>query len=137
MEEFLWSICYPDQEAPVEKGPIPGSDIANTFAAFPWMEQLQKLNSMKEEEIRFSPSMEFRNTGTGEGISISIVGSAEESEFYFFYRRPKTIRTFLGLSRKKIENFVSDLTGLSKEDVLELLQAFVRNDRDSIEARMK
>ena len=138
MPNYRWSICEPDSPSIIEKGLISKESIMENFQQFPWMDKLQKQISMKEEDVCFSPSLEFESLDTKQGVTFSILGdSANNYEFYIFYKRAKTIKSFFGFSKKHVENHISDITGQTMEDATSFLKAFLDADVEYIEAKMK
>jgi hypothetical protein len=134
---YHWSICEPDNPAVIEKGLIQKEDILQTFIEFPWMDRLRKIAAMKDEEVCFSPSLEFVNKDAKQGVTFSIVGDENENEFYFFYKRPKTVSSFFGLSKKYVEGYLSDKTGLTKEDAVNILREFINYNFEYLELQVK
>lgn len=136
MPTYRWTICEPDNPNIIEKGSIQKEAIMETFKEFPWIDRLCKVTSMKEDDVCFSPSLEFENIETKQGVSISIVGAEEKYEFYIFYKRPSIIKMF-GLFKRHVDNHLSDITGQTKQDAIQFLTAFVNNDTDFMESKMK
>ncbi|MEI9910659.1 MAG: hypothetical protein WDO71_13870 [Bacteroidota bacterium] len=101
MAQYRWSICEPQTPEIIEKGLIEKDKIMEIFEQFPWQIYLQQMACMKEKDIHYSPSLEFENLETKQGVSISIAGEADKYEFYIFYKRNKTIKTFFGYQQKK------------------------------------
>jgi hypothetical protein len=136
MANYRWSICEPDNPQVIEKGLIRKEEIGETFEQFPWMDRLRKIANMRNEDICFSPSLEFENLDTKQGVTFSIVGTVLENEFYVFYKRSVTVKT-LGLFKRQVDNHISDITGQTMEDAVRFLDAFLSNDSDYLEAKMK
>jgi hypothetical protein len=136
MANYRWSICEPDNPQVIEKGIIRKEEIRETFEQFPWMDRLLKIANMRNEDICFSPSLEFENLDTKQGVTFSIVGTPVEHEFYIFYKRSVTVKT-LGLFKRQVDNHISDITGQTMEDAVRFLDAFLNNDSDYLEAKMK
>jgi hypothetical protein len=130
MANYRWSICEPDQPTVIEKGLILKEDLMAAFENFPWMGYLRQMEGMKESDIHYSPSLEFENLDTKQDVVFSIAGNEVNNEFYVFYKRPKTIKTFFGLSKKEVDGYMTDITGQTKEDALHILTAFLNNDTD-------
>jgi len=137
MANYKWSICEPDQKEVVEKGSIQKENIMETFEQFPWIDRLLKMAAMKEDEICFSPSLGFKNVDNNSAVEFSIIGDEAENEFYIFYIRPKTIKRLFGLLQTDMEKYMSDITGQTKEDAIKFLKAFIGDDVDYMEAKMK
>ncbi len=91
---------------------------------------------VKENEIYYSPSLEIENKDTKHGLSISAVGDPKNYEFYIFYKRPKKVKIFFGLKEKINSNYMSDKTGQTKQDVLDCLNALLRNDTDYLSSKI-
>ena len=136
MANYRWSICEPDNPQVIEKGSIRKEEIRETFEQFPWMDRLRKISTMRDNDICFSPSLEFENLDTKQGVTFSIVGTELEHEFYIFYKRSVIVKT-LGLFKRQVDNHISDITGQNKEDAVRFLNAFLNDDRDYLEAKMK
>jgi|CXWL01.1.fsa_nt_gi hypothetical protein len=137
MSKYRWSICEPDNPAVIEKGMIQKEDIVQTFIEFPWIDRLRKIAAMKDDDVCFSPSLEFENKDAKQGVTFSIVGDENKNEFYFFYKRPKTVSSFFGLSKKNVEGYISDKTGFTKEDAVNILREFINDNFDCLELQVK
>jgi hypothetical protein len=137
MVNYRWSVCLPDNPEVIEKGNISREDILTTFLEFSWTDYLRKMATMKEKDIHYSPSLEFENKDTRQGVTFSIVGDEFKNEFYIFYKRHKTVKSFFGLFSREVDDHVSDITGQTKEDAIKFLTAFLNNDADYMESKMK
>ncbi len=101
------------------------------------MDRLQKVAGMNDKDICFSPSLEFENLETKQGVVFSIVGNdVVNHEFYIFYKRDKAKKSFLGISTKEVKGYVSDITGQTKEDAIQFLTAFLNNDTAYLEEKI-
>lgn len=127
---FKATFCDPFQQDIIELGDIQPGKIIEQFENTPWTDFLRKMELAKEGEIFYSPSLEIENSDTKHGLSISAVGSPDEYEFYIFYKRPKKVKTFFGFKEKAVDGYLSDKTGQTKQDVLDCLEALLRNDTD-------
>jgi hypothetical protein len=136
MANYRWSICEPDNPDVIEKGSIRKEEIMETFEQFPWIDRLRKMAGMQDNAICFSPSLEFENSDTKQGVTFSIVGTELTHEFYIFYKRPATVKT-LGLFKRHVDNHLSDITGQTKEDAIKFLNAFLNNDTVYLEEKIK
>ena len=113
MSNYRWSICDPAHPQVIEKGIVQKEEVLQIFEQYPWIEELQKLGDMQEKDIHFSPSVNFENLITKEGIDISIVGDITSYEFYVFYKRVITVKPFLGLGKAVQKEKITDLAGQS------------------------
>lgn len=124
------SFCDPFQKEIIELGDISKDDIIEKFEKTPWSDFLMRMGNAQESEIYFSPSLEIENKDTKNALSISAVGYSEKYEFYIFYKRPKKIKLFFGLKEKVNQDYISDKTGQTTQDVLDCLKALINNDTD-------
>lgn len=127
---FRASFCDPFKPDIIELGDIQMENVIQKFESVPWTDYLRRMESAKEDEVFYSPSFEVENKDNKHGLAISAIGEPHSYEFYIFYRRPKTVKTFFGLKEKIDENYTSDITGQTKQDVLDCLNALLRNDTD-------
>lgn len=125
---FRASFCDPFKMDIIELGDISKEGIIDKFEKTPWADFLLKMGSAKQDEIYYSPSLEIENKDTKHGLTISAVGAPANYEFYIFYKRPKNIKSFLGLKEKINGGYTSDKTGQTKQDVLDCLKALQNND---------
>lgn len=81
-------------------------------------------------DIYFSPSLEVENKANKNGLTISAVGDPEDPEFYIFYKRPISVvkKQFFRKPQTVVEDYISEITGQTKEDVIECLNALIKND---------
>ena len=128
--KYRASFCDAFNPSIIELGEIQHDGIIDKFNSIDWSGYLRKMQSAAENDIHYSPSLEIENKETKHGLSISAVGEPDSFEFYIFYKRPKRVKTFFGLSQKLNENYLSDKTGQTKQDVLDCLNALIRNDTD-------
>lgn len=90
------------------------------------------METAREDEIFYSPSLEIENTDSKHGLAISAVGEPDNYEFYIFYKRPKSVKTLFGFQEKIDEGYTTDITGQTKQDVLDCLNALLCNDTDDL-----
>ena len=133
---FRASFCDPFEPDIIELGTIEKDKVIEKFETIPWTDFLRRMESAKEEEINYSPSLEVENSDTRHGLSISAVGDANKYEFYIFYKRPKKIKIFFGLKEKINDDYTSDITGQTKQDAIDCLNALLRNDTEYLESKM-
>ena len=127
---FRASFCDPLNPGIIELGEIRGDEIIDRFETIDWSGYLRKMESADEKEIYYSPSLEIENKDTKHGLAISAVGEPNNFEFYIFYKRPKKVKGFLGLTEKVNNDYTSDKTGQTKKDVLDCLAALIKNDTE-------
>jgi len=132
---FRYSICDPLKKEPIEMGDIDKGKILDILDRFPWADLLDKMNGAEASYIHFSPSLEFENKASRRGLSISIVDGEKGNEFYIFYKRPKLVTKLFGLVKNLDENFLSDRTGQTSNDVRDAVTALINDDLTTLEQR--
>ena len=131
--DFRASFCDPFKSEIIELGDFKKEEIIKLFNNIQWEEYLDKMKTVKQIEIHYSPSLEVENKENKNGLSFS----ALDKEWYIFYKRPKLVKRFFGLSEKIDENFTTDITGQTKNDVIICLQALINNDLVFLENKIK
>jgi hypothetical protein len=127
---FRASFGNPFEKDIIELGTISKDSILDKFEKTPWADILRQMSYVKEEEIYYSPSLEIENKDNNHGLAISAVGSPDNFEFYLFYKRPKKVKTLFGLREKTNKNFTTEKTGQTKQDVIDCLDALLKNDTE-------
>jgi hypothetical protein len=127
---FRASFCDPFNREIIELGDIPKDQIINKFERTPWIDFLEKMGSVKEDEIFYSPSLEIENKDTKHGLTFSAVGDPDKYEYYIFYKRPKNVKILIGLGTRLKENYITDKTGQTRQDALDCLNALLRDDTE-------
>ena len=128
--KFRASFCDPLKPDIIELGDISQDTIIDHFEKINWDDYLQKMATVKQDEIYYSPSFEVENKESKNGLAISAVGDPSNYEFYIFYKRPKNVKSFFRLKEKVNENYSTDIQGQTKNDVLLCLKALLRNDTE-------
>lgn len=131
---FRASFCNPFKPDIIEMGDIEKDKIMETFETIKWNDFIEKMKTAEESEIYYSPSLEIENKDNKNGLSISAI---DGKEWYVFYKRPKLIKKFFGLKEKMENDYLSDVTGQTINDVKECLQALINNDLDFLDAKIK
>ncbi len=131
------SFCDPLQREIIEIGHIDEADIIDKFRNTDWKKYLDSMTGKKEEEIYYSPSLEIENSGNMNGLCISAIGVPEKFDFMVMYKRPKTVSSFFGLSKKEVNEYFSDTDGLSEADVIVCLKALLKNDLEYLDIKIK
>jgi hypothetical protein len=127
---FRASFCDPFQKDIIGPGNIPKENIISKFENTDWSDYLYKMQNANQDEIYFSPSLEIENKDIKHVLTISAVGDPDNFEFYIFYKRPKIKKTFFGLKEKEVNDYSTDITGQTKQDVIDCLNALLNNDSD-------
>ena len=131
---FRASFCDPFKSDIIEMGAIEKDKIMETFEKIPWNKLLDEMKMKKENEIHYSPSLEIENKDNKNGLSVSAV---DGKEWYIFFKRPKMVKKFFGLSEKMNNDYLTDITGQTENDVKECLTALINNDLEFLESKIK
>jgi len=131
---FRASFCDPFKPDIIEIGSIEKEKIMETFDKIPWDKLLEEMKSKKENEIHYSPSLEIENRDNKNGLSVSAV---DGKEWYIFYKRPKMVKKFFGLTEKIDNDYLTDITGQTEKDVRDCLTALINNDLEFLERKIK
>ena len=135
--QFKLSFCDPFKPDIIELGDISAEKIIESFEKINWADYLLRMENVNQSEIYYSPSFEIENKENKNGLSISAVGSPENFEYYIFYKRPKMRKRFFGLMNTMDENYLSDITGQTKKDALDCLNAMKNNNLDFLDNKVK
>lgn len=131
---FRASFCDPFKPDIIEMGDIEKDKIMETFEKIPWNKLLDEMKTKKESEIHYSPSLEIENKDNKNGLSVSAV---DGKEWYIFFKRPKMVKKFFGLTVKMNNDYLTDITGQTENDVKECLIALINNDLEFLERKIK
>lgn len=126
---FRASFCDPLKPNIIELGDIAEENIIPIFEKIPWIDLLKKMETA--EETYYSPSLEIENKDTRHGLCISVIGDADDYEFYVFYKRPR--KTFSLLSTQKTEDHMTEKDGQTHENVIDCLNALRLNDTEYLD----
>lgn len=131
---FRASFCDPFKPDIIEIGNIEKGEIMETFDKIPWKKLLEEMKLKKENEIHYSPSLEIENKDNKNGLSVSAV---DGKEWYIFYKRPKIVKKFFGLTEKMDNDYLTDITGQTEKDVRDCLTALIDNHLEFLERKIK
>ncbi|WP_303922888.1 hypothetical protein [Draconibacterium sediminis] len=74
---FRASFCDPFKPDIIEIGKIEQEKILETFHKIPWSDYLAKMETAKQSEIYYSPSLEIENKDNKNGLSVSAIDGTE------------------------------------------------------------
>lgn len=131
---FRASFCDPFKPEIIEMGNIEEDKIMETFEKIPWNKLLDEMKLKKENELYYSPSLEIENKDNKNGLSVSAV---DGKEWYIFFKRPKMVKKFFGLTEKMNNDYLTDITGQTENDVKECLIALINYDLEFLERKIK
>ena len=131
---FRASFCNPFEKDIIELGKIDKDKIFDVFENINWSDYLIRMKDANQSEIHYSPSLEIENIDNKNGLSISAI---DENEWYIFYKRPKLVKKFFGLSEKIDNNYLTEIHGMKVKDVIDCLNALIGNDLPFLENKIK
>jgi len=134
---FKTSFCDPFKPDIVDWGEVDKEEVIEAFEGIAWTDLLKQMLNKSDSEIYYSPSFEVLNTKNQHSLAISVVGDPNTYEWYVFYKRPKVIKGFLGFSRKTDPAFLTNVTGQTKKDVLQYIQALLEENHDLLDQKIK
>jgi hypothetical protein len=136
--QYKYSICHPNKET-IErpKNLLNKGEVLSMALNYAWEQQLDLLESLKEGEICYSPSLGFEEVATGFGIDISVIRTKGKMEFSLWYNRMVNHKPFFGLFGVKNKMKVIDKWGFDMERAIEYLKVFVAEDYKKLEELMK
>lgn len=132
--KFRASFCDPFKADIIEMGEIEKDKILETFEQIKWIELVGKMKNAQNTELYYSPSLEIENMNNQNGISVSAVDGIE---WYIFFKRPKMVKKFFGLSEKMDYNYLTDITGQTIDDVRACILALINDDLNFLEEKIK
>jgi len=131
--KFRASFCDPFKSEIIELGYIEKDKIIEYFNNIPWSDFLERMKSANNDDIYYSPSLEIENEENKNGLSVSAV---DEKEWYIFFKRPKMVIRFFGISKKMHEHYIDQLRGQNIADVKNCLNALINNDLEFLENKI-
>ena len=133
---FRASFCHPLQRDVIDMGDISADKVIDTFKNTDWNDYLTQVENSPNDPF-YSPSLEIENKDNKNGLCVSAIGSPGDFCYFIFYKRPKLISGFLGLSKKVDENYSTDISDQNEQDVLDCLNALLKNDLQFLENKIK
>lgn len=133
--QFTYSICYPDKEdIEYRNTPISGKEVMDIARSYPWVAQLELSDSMDQEKVSYSPSLDFKCIDTGRSFSLTAnYNEKKDLSFSLWYNRPKKVKVLFGLLGETERMKVDNVWGHSFIDAIKYLQYFVNGNYQLIE----
>lgn len=132
---FKYSICYPEKEV-IEylNNPISENEVLEIAKNYPWILKLQLLDSLKQEDIYYNPSINFTCIENGKSFCFTAnYDKNKKLEFSLWYNRPKKVKILFGLLGEKEKMVVDDIWSINFEKSLKYLKHFVNGNYTLIE----
>ena len=132
---YKYSICYPNTEnIEYKETPISGNEVLDIARNYPWMEQLKISESMDQDKVCYSPSLDFNCIDDGRSLGLTVIlNNNNEMEFSLWYNRPKRVKILFGLLGEKEEMVVDDIWQFDLNTAIKYLEHFVNSDYQIIE----
>ena len=97
--------------------------------------KLKKMKLMKEDDIHYSPSLDFTNNNDNYSFCLSAITELDKLSFYIFYNRPIMKKVLFGLLGEKEKFDVIDKM-FNENEAFDLLDKFIKKDYKFIENKM-
>jgi hypothetical protein len=132
---YKYSICHPEKEdIEYKNSPISEKEVLEIAENYPWIEKLKFSDTLKQENVCYSPSLDFTSIENGKSFGLTAdYDENGELEFSLWYNRPKKVKILFGLLGEKEKMIVDDFWSLSFEKSLKYLKYFVDGNYSTIE----
>ncbi len=134
---YQYSICHPDKpeiEYPSEV--LDSYKVTDIAKNYPWLKILKSMEQIPNEEINYSPSLDFTNIKDKHSLCLTAELKKGELEFSLWYNRPKSSRVLFGLLGNRTVMKVVDKWNFDKISALKNLQLFLDKDYKTLEQIM-
>ncbi|MBD3890503.1 hypothetical protein [Olleya marilimosa] len=134
---YTYSICHPDKpKIEYPKNSLSDTEVIKLITNYPWLEILTQMKSLKQNQIYYSPSLDFKSTTSKQSLCITASLENDVPEFSLWYNRPIKYRPLFGLLSEKTKVEVIDKWGFSLEDALKAYQLFLNKNYNILEQLM-
>ncbi|WP_047547890.1 hypothetical protein [Psychroserpens sp. Hel_I_66] len=136
---YKYSICHPQKEN-IEylNNSISANEVLEIAKNYPWIEKLKFLDSLKQEDIHYNPSLDFTCIKNGKSFCLTAnYDNNKNLEFSLWYKRSKRVKVLFGLFGEKEKMVVDDIWSISFEKSLKYLEHFVNGNYSLIEKLYK
>jgi hypothetical protein len=132
---FKYSICHPEKEdIEYRNTPISENEVLEIAKNYPWIEKLKFSDSLNQDNVQYSPSLDFTNIKNGISFCLTAdFDKNEKLEFSLWFNRPKRVKVLFGLLGEKERMVVDDFWSLNFEESMKYLKYFVNGNYSTIE----
>jgi hypothetical protein len=132
---YKYSICHPDkEEIEYRDNPISATEILNIAKNYPWIEKLEFSNSLGQNKVYYSPSLEFNCIDDGKSFTLTAdYGDKGELEFSLWYNRPKKVKILFGIFGEKEKMVVDEVWSFDFDKAIRYLEYFVNKNYQAVE----
>ncbi|MEM9546815.1 MAG: hypothetical protein AAGA77_12625 [Bacteroidota bacterium] len=133
--KYKYSICHPDRkDIEYLDKPISGKKVLEIAKNYPWIEKLKLSNSLNQNAVHYSPSLDFTNIGNGKSFCLTADYDKNENlNFSLWFNRPKEVKLLFGLLGKKEKMVVDDVWEINFDRSIYYLEHFVNGNYYIIE----
>jgi len=132
---YKYSVCYPDKKDIIYfDTPITDNEVLSIAKSFNWIEQLKLSESMDQDKVYYSPSLDFKCISNQRSFCLTAdFNDKEDLEFSLWYCRPKKVKKLFGLLGESEKMIVDEVWHFSFDEAIEYLQHFVNRNYQVIE----
>jgi hypothetical protein len=131
---FKYTICHPDKQAieyPSEV--LNNQQVIDLAKKYHWKEQIDLCFSLLEEQIFYSPSLEFINTTSKYSLTLTADLIDGEISFALWFNRPKKVKILFGLLGQTERMEVDDVWPFTLDESIKYLEHFLNGNYSIIE----
>jgi hypothetical protein len=132
---FKYSVCHPDKkDIEYLDKPISGKKVLEIAKNYPWLEKLKCSESLNQEDVHYSPSLDFTNIENDKSFCLTAeYDKNEKLNFSLWYNRSKKVKVLFGLLGEKEKMVVDDVWEIDFNKSIENLEYFVKGNYSLIE----
>jgi hypothetical protein len=135
-DKFTWNIQLAgyDYQQYDEKGEINYENFISEFSKFPWIEQIEKSNEIKNG---CSPTLSVKDNKSGTNFWVSMSGDKNDSGYLIGYVYQKTVKGLFGLGKPKEKKWVEIYLTSDSEVVKNCFKSFFNRKTDELISKLK
>ena len=133
MDKFTWNIQRAgyDFQKYDEKGETTYENFEREFDAFPWIEEMEKWNTIKSG---CSATLSVKELKSGCELWVSIAGDKNEYGYLIGYVHPKEVKGFLGLGKAKTKRWCDIYQTQPVSDIKSYFKLFFDRKQGDLES---
>ncbi len=130
--QYSYTICHPNKSKVVVYDlHLSKTEVLELFRAYPWKEELDLLNQMDEEEVCYSPTLEFiEQSKPSEKILLSAVGTSTDYKFIILFVGRKFDKESHEVDSRQAEYFLNLYLDNKKNDLVKEIQKNIAKSRE-------
>ena len=136
---YKYSICHPEKpDIEYKNDPISGKNVMEISKNYPWIEKLKFSDSLNQEDIHYSPSLDFTCIENGKSFGLTAHYDKDQNlEFSLWFNRPKKVKVLFGLLGEKEKMIVDDIWSIDFKKSMKYLEHFINENYTLIEELYK